>query len=486
MNERKFLKWLLLRGLIISVIFAAASLLSMVLNHFELYEPVSSVHAVCTDGTVYEISPDEISFVCEPEGCIRISDAEIKDEQLYVCFTPLIRSSQSVAVSIVRNETGQDIDTVFLQLHKSGLVTDDETANFSQYRKIQLFWTIAILAYAFLLAAGYLKSEKELGYSYHSIFCSGLGLWVLAAGIVSGVYYLLKATMFEMYHAMADAPMIFALFNMPAVIFFGVLLCISNFILIRKEGFRFTNILGILLSFLMITGFLMITASEGIYTSGYEFTMKLAESFTGLLYSVYTILECFLIGAIICGIHAVRYQPAYDKDYIVILGCMIRKDGTLYPLLKGRADRALRFYREQFEKTGKKAVFIPSGGQGSDEPMAEAAAIRNYLLQCGIEEDQIVIEDQSVNTKENMRFSKQIAGEGKTVFATSGFHVFRSGIIAREAGFPAEGIGAASKWYFWPNAYIREVIGMLSYKWRSLMNILIMTGLFLTFVRMYF
>ena len=57
--------------------------------------------------------------------------------------------------------------------------------------------------------------------------------------------------------------------------------------------------------------------------------------------------------------------------------------------------------------------------------------------------------------------------EGKTVFATSSYHVFRSGLWAKQAGLSAEGIGSRTKWWFWPNAFIRETAGLLQKRWKQ-------------------
>ena len=76
-----------------------------------------------------------------------------------------------------------------------------------------------------------------------------------------------------------------------------------------------------------------------------------------------------------------------------------------------------------------------------------------------------------MNTHENMAFSAEIiretGPEGKTAFATSNYHVFRSGMLAREAGLEAEGIGSRTKWWFWPNAFMRETAGLLAKRWKQ-------------------
>jgi uncharacterized SAM-binding protein YcdF (DUF218 family) len=189
-----------------------------------------------------------------------------------------------------------------------------------------------------------------------------------------------------------------------------------------------------------------------------------------------------LTGAIICGIRAARQNPAPDKDFIIILGCWFRQDGSLPPLLKGRADKALEFWHMQKEETGREAIFIPSGGQGTDEPMPEAEAVRQYLLSNGIGEQLILPETGSANTLQNMSNSGKIIREtghtGKTLFATSSYHVFRSGLLARQSGLPAEGIGSKTKWWFWPNAFLRETAGLLQKRWKQEIGFLILLIVF--------
>ena len=59
--------------------------------------------------------------------------------------------------------------------------------------------------------------------------------------------------------------------------------------------------------------------------------------------------------------------------------------------------------------------------------------------------------DKIDNSKKNAKIS----------FATTNYHVFRSGVIANKAGIDAEGMGSKTKWYFYTNALIREFIANL-------------------------
>ena len=64
------------------------------------------------------------------------------------------------------------------------------------------------------------------------------------------------------------------------------------------------------------------------------------------------------------------------------------------------------------------------------------------------------------------RFSKEkilaAGGPGKVAFSTTNYHVFRSGLCARRVKMRAVGMGAKTKWYFWPNAAVREFVGLLT------------------------
>ncbi len=64
-----------------------------------------------------------------------------------------------------------------------------------------------------------------------------------------------------------------------------------------------------------------------------------------------------------------------------------------------------------------------------------------------------------------MKFSKekinQINKDGKVIFVTTNYHVFRSGVIANEQGIDCEGTGSKTKWYYYSNALIREFMANL-------------------------
>ncbi|MCI1649521.1 YdcF family protein [Bifidobacterium tibiigranuli] len=160
-----------------------------------------------------------------------------------------------------------------------------------------------------------------------------------------------------------------------------------------------------------------------------------------------------------------RIMPRNRRyDYIIIHGAGLSGDKPT-PLLRGRIDKAV----ELWERQQRYGVLIVSGGQGSDEVVSEAAAMRAYLTEeRHIPEESILMEDRSTTTMENLRFSKDImdgrSGAGphayRAALVTSDYHVFRASEYAHQIGLKADGVGSRTSGYYWPTAFIREFVAI--------------------------
>ncbi len=333
----------------------------------------------------------------------------------------------------------------------------------------------AVIVYLFLAVAAlvnaFINQLRYNPYSYNTIYYIGFALFVLSLIATTVRLLVMMLRHPEIYgaeqllHIFLDSAKTYMLISAPFIAVFSVALFISNISLLRHERKRFVNILGILLSLLLLAGEALLFFYDR-YASGSQTEVMIHDLFGNLFAAIYLYFECMLIGAIIANIIVVRYEPEKNKDYLIILGCGLRRDGTPTPLLAGRIDRALAFYEKQKAETGKELLFITSGGQGQDEANSESLAMKRYLIEHGIPEDRIVEEDASQDTFENMKFSKAkieaLGAKGKIAFATTNFHVFRSGLFARRVKMRAVGMGAKTKWYFWPNAAVREFVGLLT------------------------
>ena len=338
------------------------------------------------------------------------------------------------------------------------------------------YLTLSTAVMAFAL---YWSAKKTL-YSYANI--------VLIGGLLFNSVFLIVCTRFLLtipldtavdftyfYESLLAFPRTFSYYAFFVILFICVLLGISNVELIRHEGFRLHNALSLLVAGLYGGGTMAVyLIADKLYESIFvplglstnPVFIVLSTVIPLFLLLVLCYFECILAGTGILGWIAARAVPAYDKDYIIILGCSIDKRGGLLPLLRGRVNRAVRFAWEQEIATGKALRYVPSGGQGPNEIMSEGSAMGFDLMTHGAEEYEVIPEKQSRNTWENFCFSKKLIEEmtphPKVAFATTNYHILRSGILANKAGLDAQGIAGDTKWYFWPNGFVREFFGILA------------------------
>lgn len=161
------------------------------------------------------------------------------------------------------------------------------------------------------------------------------------------------------------------------------------------------------------------------------------------------------------------YRPRHDRDYLIVLGAGLLHGDQVSPLLAARLQVAIDFYHKQIQKGQPAPKIIFSGGQGPDERVPEGRAMQQWAIAQGIPEADTLVEDASKTTYQNMLFSKQLItkreGERpiKTAFFTNNYHLFRAGVFARAAGLSANGVGAATSFYFLPNAVIREYLAFV-------------------------
>ena len=366
----------------------------------------------------------------------------------------------------------------------------DKTSNI----KLSLAIQVLLVLYLIKVAWGCILYIKDLyqrkKYSYAIIMNLGL-LIFLVINILRQINLLIvdwKLISIEaIYMNTIDSFSYFAFLILPLIVIMAIYSFVTNIFLIVKEGYRFQNLLGILFGVCILLGAF---ASQYVYLFFNNLILLNTKRFIKIfidisLNSVLCYFYCITVATLYANIMAGRHKPSLDKDFVIILGCKVKNDGSLTPILKGRVDKALEFAKEQKEKNGKDMIFVASGGKGEDESISEAEAMKKYLLDNSINEKNIIVENKSINTFQNMKFSKEkidrINKDGKIIFSTTNYHVFRSGVIANNEGIDCEGMGSKTKWYFYTNALIREFIANLfSQKWRHIgMLIMINISLFI-------
>ena len=133
-----------------------------------------------------------------------------------------------------------------------------------------------------------------------------------------------------------------------------------------------------------------------------------------------------LLGIVLTGS---RDSVRGDPRIMIILGCQVKPWGPSI-LLQDRLDKALEYFEAHPD-----TVIVTSGAQGADEPSTEAAAMRDYLVERGVPAEQILLEERSTNTLENILYSLDVLAEhGYDVTAdiavvSNGFHLARVRMI---------------------------------------------------------
>ena len=129
-----------------------------------------------------------------------------------------------------------------------------------------------------------------------------------------------------------------------------------------------------------------------------------------------------LLGAVLHG----SYDHVQgDPQIMVILGCQVKSWGPSI-LLQDRLDKALDYLEEHPDMT-----VVVSGGQGPDEHITEAQAMYDYLVAHGVNGEQILLEEESHNTVQNLKYTRELLeSEGydltaDIVVVSNGFHLTR-------------------------------------------------------------
>ena len=426
---------------------------------------------------------DQIQVTVEQDTeILKATDSHREGDHLYVTLESVSPGRVFVIVAHL-DDPDSTIDMRLFYVHPTGIITEE-----SFFGRSTGSWCfpIAITLFLGLLIVGlFFHIKKEVRrdlYQYKNVRNIGFALF-LTALFIEQLFLLSRINNGIIYSVemLLHFAGFFSAVALPAAFITFILVTLSNIRLMQKEGRNWRNMLGCILGITVCLGtifpfalgeFLQQTTIVDVHNqNGMALYIELFVENSILAITSY--LELILIGTIILSTKAAKRIPAFDKDYIIIHGCQIKKDGTLTNLLKGRADRAIEFAKMQKEKTGKDIIFIPSGGKGDDEVISEADAIKNYLLESGIPEDRILAEDRSANTFENLKNAKELirqdakTDDPKIAFSTTNYHVFRTGVFASQQGIRAEGIGAKTKRYFWINAFIREFIAALVSEWKT-------------------
>lgn len=174
-----------------------------------------------------------------------------------------------------------------------------------------------------------------------------------------------------------------------------------------------------------------------------------------------------LAAAIITGgiiLSASGGNPDGEYQYVIVLGAGV--NGTVPSMsLSERLSAAYAYLTAH-----PKAICVVSGGQGNGEDISEAQCMFEYLTAKGIPPERIWMENQAVNTRENIRFSLDLIENRTGVRPTqlglisSEYHLYRAALFAKEQSVTAYGIPAKTSWItLRVNYFLREIAAVWYY-----------------------
>ena len=154
-------------------------------------------------------------------------------------------------------------------------------------------------------------------------------------------------------------------------------------------------------------------------------------------------------------------RSALPADAVIVLGAGVNGENPSL-VLQSRITAAREYIYEHPDVT-----VVLSGGQGPGEDITEAECMRRALEGEGAE---LILEERSTSTEENLAFSKEILEQrgidpqnSTIAIITNDFHVTRACMLAGELGYETVfGVGTPVPWWWLQvNYYLREVFALM-------------------------
>jgi SanA protein len=164
--------------------------------------------------------------------------------------------------------------------------------------------------------------------------------------------------------------------------------------------------------------------------------------FTGLILVVLALLGAAIIWSINFRVKQVgsRYivspENAPKADAILVLGALVKPDGSPSDMLDDRLQVALNLYNQHISDK-----VLVSGDHGTKR-YDEVNAMRGFMEQNQVKEENVFMDHAGFSTYESMYRARNIFKVHKVVIVTQEYHLKRAVYIAREMGLDAYGVAS--------------------------------------------
>jgi uncharacterized SAM-binding protein YcdF (DUF218 family) len=161
-------------------------------------------------------------------------------------------------------------------------------------------------------------------------------------------------------------------------------------------------------------------------------------------------------------IHSAISKHREKSDYLVILGAGLRGEVPSTALYQ-------RLYASlEYIEMNPNVKIVVSGGRGPGESITEATAMERFLIKHGVAKEQIIKEENSTSTLENLKFTTEILEELEkkeniaVTIVTNNFHVFRAKFLAQRQGLKVAGYPAPLHPMLVPTCFVREYLAVIN------------------------
>ncbi|MBQ2805615.1 MAG: YdcF family protein [Clostridia bacterium] len=130
-----------------------------------------------------------------------------------------------------------------------------------------------------------------------------------------------------------------------------------------------------------------------------------------------------------------------DVDCIIVLGCLVKADGTPSDMLADRISVGVSLYQN-----GTSPKLLMSGDHGQKE-YDEVNTMKSCAIEAGVPSEDIFMDHAGFSTYESIYRAKEIFGADKIVIVTQEYHLHRALYVANALGIEAYGVSADLRSY---------------------------------------
>ena len=232
--------------------------------------------------------------------------------------------------------------------------------------------------------------------------------------------------------------------------------------------FSFTHIWLVLGAYLIFVAIYRIKTKHSFWSS-WKRWVKLTVVSLGAFTAVISIINLTLI------LTPDVVGSDEKTENVILLGGGISKDGKLPKSVMARVEKAAEYLN-----ANKDAICVVTGGTLKWLPYPEAPELKTQLVLAGVNADNILVEDQALDTIQNFQLSCKLLAEFKqttvqeilqtpTAVVTSRYHLRRSERLARRMGFTnIKGIPVVCPPVYVLHSYVREICAYVKLNLRIL------------------